>query len=77
MKKGTKLLPAVCVGCGWKGKSQHPETYRCSGCYYENVANASIACAERHESKAKRERLDAEEYAARAIVVRQNQKRKP
>jgi hypothetical protein len=66
LRAGVPLQRAVCA-CGWQGKSQSPEFYRCSVCYYQANAESAARRAAKLEQRASRYRDDAELYLRRAI----------
>jgi len=69
VRTGTVLLPAVCV-CGHKGKSQRPEHYLCSGCYYAAWATSELEKATTLEVRARKLRADAAVHQAKSDAFR-------
>jgi hypothetical protein len=72
---GRPFVSVTCE-CGYKGRSQNPETYRCTACY--NTDKAKACFKKIAELKAKIENLEKEaaEYAeiARKFHKRQEEK---
>jgi len=73
--QGVKMQPAICTGCGRKGKSQHPEGYTCTGCWHDRQAVADIARAGEIEARAARLRESARQHTIKAEAFR-SKKRK-
>ena len=69
IRKGAKMLPAVCA-CGHKGKSQRPEFYQCSGCYYAAWAKSEREKAAKLMDQADRIRVSAELHQAKSDAFR-------
>jgi len=67
--RGKKMLPAVCR-CGHKGRSQRPEHYQCSGCYYAAWARSEREKADKLEARAVKLRASALEHQAKSDAFR-------
>lgn len=75
-KRG-EAVQATCQ-CGHVGKSNYPEHYRCTVCYYTAKAKGELNKAEVLESRAAVCREDAARYQAEAdAALKRRQDKKP
>lgn len=66
---GVRFVRAVCP-CGHVGKSQSPEHYRCTYCYYTVKAQSSERKAKKLRARAVEHDADRERFRAKAAAFR-------
>ena len=69
-KAGVQFVPVTCPHCGHKGRSQQPECYMCSACYWERTAASWRKQADTLEARAGRKREEASVNEERARKFR-------